>query len=371
MIGGKNIPFFNYPALFLNREKELTDVLMEVLRRGAYILQKDVEEFESNLAKYLNVKYVVGVANGTDALLLALRAIKIQPGDEVILPSHTYVATAASAHFLGAVPVLVECGPDHLIDPKAVEATITKRTKVIMPVQLNGRTCDMDALQKIAQKNGLQIVEDAAQGLGSKFKNRFAGTFGAAGTISFYPAKVLGCFGDGGAVVTNDDVIAEKIYLLRDHGRNKEGEVVAWGFNSRLDNIQAAILNFKLKTYDEEVERRRTVASMYDEGLRDLPQLHLPPAPNSDPNHFDVYQNYEIEAENRNELRLFLEENGIKTLIQWGGKAVHQHRDLGFNVILPRTDKLFKRCLLLPMNTSISDDDIRYVIDAVRQFYQK
>jgi dTDP-4-amino-4,6-dideoxygalactose transaminase len=370
MIGRKNIPFFNYPTLFLNREKELKDVLLEVLRRGAYILQKDVEEFEKNLGRYLNAKHVIGVANGTDALMLALRAIDIQPGDEVILPSHTYVATAASVHFIGAVPVLVECGADHMIDPKAVEAAITKRTRVIMPVQLNGRTCDMDALQKIVEKYGLQIVEDAAQGLGSKFKNHFAGTFGVAGTISFYPAKVLGCFGDGGAIVTNDDDVAETVYLLRDHGRNQDGEVVAWGFNSRLDNIQAAVLNFKLKTYDREVERRRTIASLYDEGLRDLPQLHLPPAPDSDPNHFDVYQNYEIEAENRDELRLFLEENSIKTLIQWGGKAVHQHRDLGFNVSLPRTDELFKRCLMLPMNTSISDDDVRYVIDTIRRFYQ-
>ena len=371
MNGKRNVPFFNYPALFLYHEQEMTKVLLEVLRRGAYILQKDVEEFETNLAKYLNAKHVIAVANGTDALMLALRATEIQPGDEVILPSHTYVATAASVHFLGARPVLVESGPDHLIDPKAVQAAITKKTRIIMPVQLNGRTCDMDELQEIADRYRLQIVEDAAQGLGSRFKGRFAGTFGVAGTISFYPAKVLGCFGDGGAVVTNDDDVAETIYLLRDHGRNKEGEVVAWGFNSRLDNIQAAVLNFKLKTYNKEVERRRRVAGMYDDGLRDLPELHLPPPPSSDPNHFDVYQNYEIEAENRDELRLFLEECGIKTLIQWAGKAVHQHPGLGFNVNLPRTDELFKRCLMLPMNTFISDDDVLYVIDAIRRFYKE
>jgi dTDP-4-amino-4,6-dideoxygalactose transaminase len=302
--------------------------------------------------------------------MLALRAAGIQSGDEVILPSHTYVATAASVHFVGAIPVLVECGADHMIDPKSVEAAITSNTRALMPVQLNGRTCNMDVLQEIADKHSLLIIEDAAQGLGSKFKGRCAGTFGAAGSISFYPAKVLGCFGDGGAVVTNYKEIAEKVYLLRDHGRNKQGEVVAWGFNSRLDNIQAAALNFKLQSYDKEVERRRLVANMYDEELRDVSQLRLPPAPNSDPKHYDVYQNYEIEAENRNELRLFLEKNGIKTLIQWGGRAVHQHHNLGFNVSLPRTDELFKRCLMLPMNTSISDDDVQYVIDTIRRFYQ-
>jgi dTDP-4-amino-4,6-dideoxygalactose transaminase len=367
----RTIPFFDYPALFKKQEAEILNVLKDVLSRGAYILQKDLEEFEVNLAKYLDVKYAIGVANGTDALMLALRAAGIQPDDEIILPSHTYVATAASVHFLGAVPVLVECGAGHMIDPKSVQAAITKKTRGIMPVQLNGRTCNMDVLQEIADEYSLLIIEDAAQGLGSKFKGRCAGTFGAVGTISFYPAKVLGCFGDAGAVVTNDDEIAEKIYLLRDHGRNEKGEVVAWGFNSRLDNIQAAVLNFKLKTYPKEVERRRLVAAMYEEGLSDLPQLHLPPPPDADPDHFDVYQNYEIEAENRDELRLFLEENGIKTLIQWGGKAVHQHRDLGFNVSLPRTDELFKCCLMLPMNTSIRDDDVRYVMDTIRRFYQK
>jgi dTDP-4-amino-4,6-dideoxygalactose transaminase len=367
----RDIPFFDYPALFAKQEEEITNILRDVLRRGAYILQKDLHEFEANLAKYMDVKYAIGVGNGTDALMLALRAAGIQSGDEVILPSHTYVATAAAVYFLGAVPVLVECGADHMIEHKSIEAAISSNTRALMPVQLNGRTCNMDVLQEIAGKYSLLIIEDAAQGLGSKFKGRCAGTFGATGTISFYPAKVLGCFGDGGAVVTNDEEIAEKVYLLRDHGRNKQGEVIAWGFNSRLDNIQAAVLNFKLQSYDKEVERRRLVAKMYDEELRDLPQLQLPPAPDSDPNHFDVYQNYEIEAENRDELRLFLEENGIKTLIQWGGKAVHQHRDLGFNVSLPRTDEFFKHCLMLPMNTSISDDEVRYIIDTIRRFYKK
>src|SRR3989339_359234 len=199
------IPFFNYPALFKSQEKEIMASLHDVLSRGAYIMQKDLSQFEENIKKFLDVKHVFGVADGTNALILALCAAGIGQGDEVILSSHTYIATAASVHFVGAVPVLVECGQDHMIDPDSVKKAITDKTKAIMPTQVNGRTCDMDALQKIADQHRLVVIEDAAQAIGSRFKGRAAGTFGLAGTFSFYPAKLLGCFGDGGAVVTNDD----------------------------------------------------------------------------------------------------------------------------------------------------------------------
>ena len=170
-----------------------------VLNRGAFILQSENREFDQNLAKYVGSKYAYGVGNGTDAIIIALRAAGVGQGDEVILPSHTYIATAASVHFAGATPVLVECGTDHLIDPRAIESAITSRTKCILPVQLNGRTANMDAIEQIAKKHGLVIVEDAAQGVGSSFKGRAAGTFGIAGTYSFFPAKILGSFGDAGA----------------------------------------------------------------------------------------------------------------------------------------------------------------------------
>src|SRR5262249_655675 len=243
-------------------------------------------------------------------------------------------------------------------------------TSAIMPVQLNGRTADMDALQAIAKAHGLLIVEDAAQGLGSRFRGRFAGTFGAAGTFSFYPAKVLGCFGDGGAVVTNDHAVARQVALFRDHGRDETGRVVAWGLNSRLDNLQAAILGYKLKSFGADVARRRSVAARYQAELGDVKELALPPAPDADSDHFDVYQNYEIEAERRDELKGYLERWGVRTIIQWAGTPVHQFRELGFDVRLPRTDRLFTRCLMLPMNTALSDDDIDYVCDKVRAFYR-
>lgn len=365
----KVIPFFPYSDLFTRDEEALSKVMLDVCRRGAYILQKECREFDAHLAEYMGVKHAFGVANGTDAIIIGLKAVGIGPGDEVILPSHTYIATAASVHLVGATPVLAECGEDHMLDAADVEQRITSRTKAIMPVQINGRTCNMDALQAVADKHGLMIIEDAAQGLGSKFKGRSAGTFGKFGTISFYPAKLLGCFGDGGAIVTNDDEVAAQIALLKDHGRNEEGRVVAWGYNSRLDNMQAAVLDYKLKHFDADITRRRAVAARYQEGLGGIPELNLPPGPNANSYHFDVYQNYEIEADRRDELRSYLEGKGIKTIIQWAGTPVHQFNELGFTVELPKTDAFFKRCMMLPMNVVVSDDEVDYIVDSIRSFY--
>ncbi len=363
------IPFFNYTYFFESQEAELSAVFQEVSRRGAFILQKDNREFEKHLAEYTGAKYVLGVANGTDALIIALRAAGIGAGDEVIFCSHTYVATAASIHFSGAIPIAADCGPDHMIDPKSVRQKITAKTKAIMPTQLNGRTADMDALQAIADEHGLIIIEDAAQGLGSKFKRKMAGTFGLAGTISFYPAKTLGCLGDGGAILTNDEEMYHTMNLLRDHGRNEKGEIVAWGLNSRLDNLQAAFLDAQLKRFPKVVERRRQMAALYQQLLSDISFLTLPPAPDADPRHFDAYQNYELEADNRDALRDFLKQKGIGTLIQWGGKAVHQIEQLGIKASLPVTEAIFKRCLMVPFNVSLSDEDIEYVCGKIREFY--
>lgn len=365
----RKIPFFNYPYLFLSCEEEFQQIIRDVLSRGAYILQQDLRDFEQNLAKFLKVKYAFGVANGTDALILALRASGIGPGDEVILPSHTFVATAAAVHFAGARPVLVDCGPDHLMDPVSIEEAVTAKTKAVIPVHLNGRTCSMDLIGAIALRHHLLIIEDAAQALGSQYRGRYAGTFGQAGTFSFYPAKVLGCFGDGGAVVTADDKTAEKIALLRDHGRTGSGPVLEWGFNSRLDNLQAAILNFKLESFPGEIEKRRNLAALYHQGLKDLGPVSLPPPPDEDPDHFDIYQNYEIEADRRDELKGYLDQNGIGTIIQWGGTPVHRFETLGFDVRLPSTEKVFERCLLLPMNSSLTEEDIETITSCIRSFY--
>lgn len=363
------VPFFNYSHVFINEEAELLRIITDVGRRGAFIMQNDLAEFESNLADYTGAKYAVGVANATDGLQMALMSGGIGPGDEVIFCSHTMVATASAIHFAGAKPIPVEAGPDHLIDPEAIESAITPRTKAIIPTQLNGRTANMDSIQAIADKHQLSIYEDAAQALGSKFKGRFAGTFGVASCISFYPAKILGCLGDGGAVLANDDDVYRKLLLLRDHGRDVDGDVVMWGFNSRLDNLQAAILDHNLKSHQKVIDRRRSIAALYQEKLGNTEQLILPLAPDSDPDHFDVFQNYEIEAERRDELKAYLSDGGVGSLVQWGGKAVHQFHKLGFNNSLPYTERLFERMLMLPMNMSLSDDDIYYVCNRIIDFY--
>ncbi len=366
-----NIPFFNYQALYLDQKERIDSVINSVINRGAYILQKDLVDFEKKLSDYCNVDYAIGVANGTDAIWLSLLAVEIGSGDEVIVPSHTYVASPASIKFVGASPVLVECGEDNLIDPNHIEQAISTKTKAIMPVQLNGRTSDMDKINKIAEKNDLLIIEDSAQGLGSLYKGKMAGTFGIAGTYSFYPAKVLGCFGDGGAVVTNNKEIAQKIKLLRDHGRNDKGEFETWGVNSRLDNLQAAILLEKFKTFDEDIVKRRNIASIYNNEIKSNDKLKLPPGPNENDINFDTYQNYELRAERRDELKEFLFKNGIGTIIQWGGKAVHQEQNLGLtNYKLPYTDNFFEKCLMLPMNTSIKEKEAHYICQKINEFYE-
>lgn len=366
----RNVPFFNYPHVFTSRETQFVETFREVGRRGAFIMQKDLREFEEALAKFVGAKYAVGVANATDALEMGFVAGGLRPGDEVIICSHTMMATASAVHVAGGVPVPVEVGSDRCIDPDAIGAAITPRTRAICPTQLNGRTCDMDRVMKIAQAHGLDIYEDSAQALGSKFDGRCAGTFGKTGCISFYPAKVLGCFGDGGAVLTNDDEIYRKLLLMRDHGRNAEGDVEFWARNSRLDNLQAAFLLLQLKDYPKVIERRRAIAAIYQSRLGGCERVGLPPAPDSDPRHFDIYQNYEIAADRRDELRAYLKDRGVGTLIQWGGRAVHHFTKLGFTQRLPRTDDFFRRCLLLPLNMSVSDDDVHYVCDCALDFYR-
>tara|TARA_Y100000591_G_C21855024_1_gene714834 strand:- start:500 stop:1603 length:1104 start_codon:yes stop_codon:yes gene_type:complete len=365
-----DIPFFNYQALFKEYEKSFIDVYIDIGHRGAYIMQNDLSDFETKISEYLNIRYAVGVGNATDALQLLLKAGGIGAGDEVIICSHTMIATASAIKFTGATPVPVEAGPDHLIDPQSIRGAITSRTKAIMPTQLNGRVAEMDEIIDIAEENGLQIYEDSAQALGAKYKGKCAGSFGLGGCISFYPAKTLGCFGDGGLVLTNDDEIYNKIMLMRDHGRGDDGNISIWGYNSRLDNMQAGILNVFFKDYDKTVERRRQIAKLYHDNLNTINNIILPPPPDNNSNHFDIFQNYEIETEKRDELKQHLSNNGIGTLIQWGGKAVHEFRDLGFDQVLPFTEKLMRNSLMLPLNMTVTDEEVAYICDKVNSFYK-
>ena len=366
------VPFFNYPYVFNQYEKELTSIMLDVAKRGSFIMQNELINFENSLAEFIGSKYALGVGNCTDGLLLALKAAGIKKGDEVIFSSHTFVATASAIYHSGAKPVPVECGEDHLISVKSIRNNITSKTKAIMPTQLNGHVCDMDEINKICKEFDLILIEDAAQSLGAKFGKKFAGNFGKASAFSFYPAKVVGCFGDGGGVTTNDDNIYNQVFLTRDHGREKIGEVVTWGMNSRLDSMQAAILDFKLSKYNLDITRRRHIAELYHLGLNDVREIVLPRSPNSDKQRFEIYQNYEIEvveSSERKPLMDFLNKNNIGTILQWGGKAVHQFKGLGFKTSLPFTEDILNRSFLLPMNTSLSDQDVLYVIENIRNYF--
>jgi len=371
----KQVPFFDYPGIYNRFQGEFDQIFQDVCSRGAFILQKDLEEFEAELADFLNVKHVLGVADGTNAMYLGLQALGIGEGDEVIISPHTYVATANAIQMVGASTIFADIDQDYLLCPKAAALKITKHTKAIMPTQLNGRCANMPGLRALAEDNKLFLAEDSAQGLGARYGNEFAGTFGSFGTLSFYPAKLIGCFGDGGAIMTNDDDLAENMRAMRDHGRDEMGKVTMWGTNSRLDNLQAAFLRLRLEHFDEDMDRRREIAGRYQLGLGNLSELGLPPSPdNSDP-HFDVFQNYECTADHRDQLRSYLQDKGIATLIQWGGVPVHHFDGLGYGkekfTDLSNTDRFFEQCLMLPMNMSLTNDDVDYVIDSIIKFYLK
>jgi len=366
------INFFEYSKLYTSERKNFIRVFDKVCSKGAFILQNDLEMFEKKLSQFQDIKYAVGVNDGTTALILSLIANGVKSGDEVILPSHTYIASAASIKLIGAKPVLADISlKDNLINPNSIIEKVSSRTKAIMPVHVNGRVCRMDEINKIAKLKNLKIIEDGAQSIGAKYKGKSSGHYGNCTTISFYPAKVLGCFGDGGAVLTNDKKIYKKIMLLRDHGRDKSGNIKLWGFNARLDNIQAAFLNFKIRYLKREITKRRSLAKLYNKNLSGIKDMTLPPAPTLNSTNYDVYQNYEIRANKRDALMRFLFRKGIKAIPQWSGKALHHIKSLKFKgKALNNTDIFFKQCLMLPMHTFLKKEDIIYITQVIKSFYK-
>jgi dTDP-4-amino-4,6-dideoxygalactose transaminase len=367
---GWKVPFVNYPKQFLAMEGEIMGTVHQLLSRGDLMLRQQLRDFEAHFAAFVGTRFAVGVSNCTDGLHLTLRAAGIGAGDEVITVAHTFVATAAAIHHSGAVPVLVDIGEDHNMDLDCLETAITSRTRAIMPVHLNGRLCDMGRLMAIARKHGVIVIEDSAQALGGALEGRRGGSFGLAGCFSFYPAKLLGAFGDGGAVTTNDEELAGKLRSLRDHGRLPGGEISGWSFNCRLDNLQAALLDLKLARVPEWIERRRALAALYGDRLSGIPQLRLPPPPVTAGPFFDIYQNYEIEALDRDRLVERLKARGVEILIPWGGRGVHQFKTLGLtHHVLPRTDELFRGVLMLPLHAELEDKDVFYTAEVIQEFY--
>jgi len=366
------VPFVDYPAQYRSMKKEIDATIKDVFLRGDFMLRDQLRDFESNMASFLGVNYAVGVNSGTDALHLSLLAAGVGPNDEVITVAHTFVATLAVIVHCGAKPILVDVREDMNMNVYQVEQVITPRTKAIIPVHLNGRLCDMEKLMSIADKHSLVVIEDAAQALGAAFDGKKAGSFGLTGCFSFYPAKMLGAAGDGGLVVTDDKEIAEKIRLLRDHNQQRTtGDILGYGFNSRLDNLQAAILNVKLKYLPKWIERRRELASLYYQGLSDLHQLILPPPPEPQGRFYDVYQNYVIRSRERDRLVAHLRAAGIEILISWP-KPVHKQRSLGLDHFhLPKTEQISNEVLSLPLYPELSNEKVDYVIETISDFYKK
>lgn len=365
------VSFVGYKQQYQSLKSEIDAAITDVLSRGDLILRKDTDDFERRLAEFVGTKYAIGLNSGTDALFLSLLALGIGKGDEVITVSHTFVASIAAIAQVGATPVLVEVGSDFVMDTNKIEQAITDKTKAIIPVHLNGRMCDMDKVAEIAKKHNIIIIEDAAQALGAKLNGKRAGSIGSVGCFSFYPAKILGCFGDGGGLTTNDSEIYEKVKLLRDHGQKTKTELLFYGWNSRLDNLQAAVLNVKLNHLPKWIERRREIAEMYQAGLSDIAAIKMPPAPDSDNRYFDAFQNYVLRVEKRDELFAHLKEQGVETLIK---DPVPTHWQEGLKLKhfnLPFTEQLAKEVISLPMYPELTDDEVKYVIEKVKEFYAR
>jgi len=363
------IYFNNFKKEYKTHKREINASISRVLESGWYILGKEVEEFERNFAKYIGTKFCVGVANGLEALQISLLAAGIKSGDEVITVSNSAVATTLAITIIGAVPVFVDVDDYYLIDVSKIEAKITSKTKAIIPVHLFGQMADMKKIKKIADKYKLKIIEDASQAHGATQNGKKAGSIGDLGCFSFYPTKNLGAFGDGGAITTNSKKYYELCKMLRNYGQENRYIHKVKGINSRLDKIQAAILNVKLKHLDEFIKTRNKIAKIYIKNLKDIDEINLPKTLNSN---YHSYHLFVIEVQRREELISYLTKRGIQTLIHYPLPIHKQNCYKEFNKIkLPKTESFAKKILSLPLYPSLEDKEIIEVCNLIRKFYQK
>jgi dTDP-4-amino-4,6-dideoxygalactose transaminase len=364
------VPFVDLKALHRPIEGELSEAIARVLRNVSFVQGPEVKAFEEAFATYLGIDHCVAVNSGTAALHLTLLALGIGPGDEVITVSHTFIATSEAISAVGARPVFVDIDPaSYTMDPALVEAAITSHTKAILPVHLYGNLADMDALSAIARRHNLILVEDACQAHGAHYKGRMAGTFGIAGCYSFYPGKNLGCCGEGGAMVTNDEALAKKIRMLREHGSVKKYEHSFPGYNFRMEGIQGAVLATKLKYLDGWNDQRRAIAKRYQERLAD--QSVVLPVEAANMRH--IYHLYVIQAEDRGSLQNHLAQRGIETGLHYPVPLHMQeaYASLGYHKgDFPVTEQVTERILSLPMYPGMSLEAADYVSDAILEWVQ-
>lgn len=364
-----NIPFVSFSETNKKIKSEIVEAFELFFDKSWYILGDSVSKFEQEYALYNQVKHCVGVSNGLDALHLSLKALDIGEGDEVIVPSNTYIATLLASSYVNAKPVLVEPQKDtYNINPALIEAAITSKTKAIMPVHLYGQCCEMEAIMDIAARHDLSVIEDNAQSQGSSFNGKLAGSFGHCNGTSFYPGKNLGALGDAGAVTTNDDVLADKIKVLRNYGSQKKYYNEVIGHNMRLDELQAAVLSVKLKCLNDWTKQRQQIADWYNEALQGIGDLVLPVVA-SGASH--VYHLYVVRTSKRDELQKHLSGQGIGTLIHYPVPPHLQeaYSHLGFKRgDFPVAEEIADTCLSLPMWPGMNEEQILYITQAIKKF---
>ena len=366
------VPLLDLKRQYASIKPEIDQAIQKVLDHGMFVMGPEVKELEQKLAEYCGVKHGIGVASGTDALLLSLRALGVGPGDEVITTTFTFFATAGVISRLGARPVFVDINEKTFnIEPKLLKGAITSKTKAIMPVHLYGQIAEMDEILEIAGKHGIPVVEDAAQAIGARYKGKNAGQFGALGCFSFFPSKNLGAYGDGGFIVTYDDKLAEVLRKLRVHGAQPKYYHSIIGYNSRLDTIQAAALLVKLKYLPQWHEARRNKADHYNTLLKDNKHVTTPFVRDYN---YHIYHQYTILAENRDKLKDWLKtkEIGFDTYYPLPLHLQECYKDLGYKIgDLPVSESLAKRAISLPVFPELTDGEQEYVATAIKEFYSQ
>lgn len=370
----KKINMLDLCEQYLSMREEIITNLDEVMTSSQFILGGNVKDLEKNIAEMSNINHGVGVANGSDAIHIALSAAGVGDGDEVIVPSFTFFATAGAVARANATPVFVDIDPATFnIDPEKIEGAITEKTKAIIPVHLYGQMADMETIMNIARDHGLVVIEDAAQAIGATYKGKQPGELGSAATYSFFPTKNLGAFGDGGMIVTNDDDLAEKARIIRVHGSNPKYHHHVLGYNSRLDEIQAAVLSVKLPYLTKWNENRRKIANYYSEQLK-VSAGEFITVPAELENRYHVYHQYTIRVEKRDELRAHLHQLGIQTMIYYPIPLHLQpvFKELGYQEgSLPETEKAAREVLSLPIYPELKREQQDYVIQKINDFHSQ
>jgi len=364
------IPFFDLTRQNQSLQPELNAKISEAVSSGKYILGDYVAKFEQEAAAYCGVKHAIGVASGTDALHLALRAGGLRPGDEVITTPFTFVATVEAIAYCGGIPVFVDIDPETFnLDLSKIEAKITRRTKAILPVHLYGQACLMDQLMTLAKKHSLFVVEDCAQAIGAEYNKQKVGGFGLAGCFSFFPSKNLGCFGDGGLITTNDDAIAKEVKVLRAHGSRVTYHYDLIGYNSRLDALQAAILSLKLPHLDAYAQKRRKNAAFYNQCLAGQADLARPV---EQKNSFHVFNQYTLRVKKRDQLLQFLKDKGVPAMIYYP-LSLHLQKTFSWLGLsagdLPASEAAQNEVLSLPIFPELTVAELEQVSSAVLQFF--